>query len=338
MGSTESIIEKSEKESKDLNPFGNNFEKKILSEDTPDREYAQTGSPIKIEKETVPIERVEFDYSKFDTIAQQTAMEDDYEEEEEDLTSEKSQTQHNRELEDPDEIALNKKVQAKIAKSQAKNVVGVYVMLLRAAWKWLGKYSEDKLTAMHIRGEIDMNFVIQQHPLIQHIKQLNSEVDEWDLDEDQVEVIEEAMEIYMVSKNIQTSPGMNLGLAMTVPAIEMLGRAFAQKRRVKSLISSVAEIHQNQVAQSKRKTEIEQNRINQLTSELEESRLKNEELMNASANLVEKPKPSKEALTPSSTSKETPTKRITQKSIPSTKKPPVKSKEPIKILTDERKD
>jgi hypothetical protein len=229
-------------------PFGKitDFSKSILEEETVDREYAKTGSPIQsTEKKDSEIERVDFDYSQFNQINHSETEEDEDVEE-----MEQSQTDFNGDL-DPEEVKLNKKVQAKIAKSQSKNIVGFYVMLLRACWKWLGKTDENKLQVMHIRNEIDINKIINNHPLIYHIKQMNNEVDEWEMDEDQIEAIEEALEIFMISKNIQTSPGVNLAIAMGVPAIEMIGRALNQKRQMKNLISAVSELHQKEQKQLK---------------------------------------------------------------------------------------
>jgi hypothetical protein len=272
----------------DKHPFGK-FTKPILAENTPNRGYATTGSPIQeeeaqAEKET--IERVEFDYdSAFETMHNKEEDDDD-----DDDSGEVTQTQHNAGLDD-DEVKLNKKVQAKIAKSQSQNIVGFYVMILRACWRWLGKYDEQKLNVMHIRGEIDIHKTINNHPLIYHIKQLNAEVDEWEIDEDQQEAIQEALEIYMISKNIQTSPGMNLAMAMGVPAIEMLGRAIGQKRQINNLIASVSEMHQ---AEKKKQTILQRNaeaEQNSLRMQLEQEQARNKELMQSAEVVKKEPQP-----------------------------------------------
>lgn len=267
----------------DENPFGNTFDKPVLSEETVSRDYAKSGSPIKATETEEPqpvIDRVSFDLSKFDEMAKakQVAILDEDDEDDEDV--EISQTDHNADL-DKDEVALNKKVQAKIAKSQSKNIVGMYIMLLRAAWKWVGKVDEQKLNVMHSKGQIDINLMIASHPLIYHIKKHNSDIDEWEIDEDQEEAIVEALEIYMISKNIQTSPGMNLAMAMGVPLVEMIGRAISQKRDMKALIDSVAQIHKGNI-QNRQIQVAEVSKNNLLQQQLEEVRSRNEELMNQS--------------------------------------------------------
>lgn len=270
----------------DKNPFGGTFDRKPLQEDTPQRDYALSGSPVKTEKpaDTVEIERVEFDYSQFDQQIQSAAI-DEEEDNNEIGSGEQTQTQYNADLDDPDEVALNKKVQAKLAKSQAKNIAGIYLMILKAAWRWLGKYREDKLHIMHIRGEIDVNIIIRDHPFIETIRNMNAEVDEWELDSDSIEAIVDALEIYLVSQNIQTSPGMNLAMAMGVPAIEMLSKAWANKREIKSMVAAVSEMHlQNKKAlkQQQGLQQSQQQKIIELEKTLEAERLRNEKLMNPS--------------------------------------------------------
>lgn len=261
----------------DKEPFGNSFAKPLLEEETVAREYALTGSPIKSETPEVPkkvIERVEFNFDQFDQLEDSKNIEEEEDDEEEFDNSEASQTEHNDGL-DPAEVALNKKVQAKIAKSQSKNIVGMYVMLLRACWKWLGKVDEQKLTMMHAKRQIDINAIIQDHPLIYHIKQMNSEVDDWEIDEDQEEAIVEALEIYMVSKNIQTSPGMNLAMAMGVPAVEMIGRAMSHKKSIKTLISSVQEMQKQSMKQQSIANQTQNNQIRELQAQLDRERESN---------------------------------------------------------------
>ncbi len=269
----------------DKEPFGS-FNRKVLTEDTPGREYAITGSPIKTDpiqgEEKPTIDRVEFDFSQFENNIETSYLEE--EEDQGNAKGEQSQTDYNKELGDPDEVALNKKVQAKLAKGQAKNIAGIYVMILKAAWKWIGKYREDKLQIMHIRGEIDINIIIREHPFIQHIREMNNEVDEWELDGDAIEAIVDALEIYLISQNIQTSPGMNLAMAMGVPAIEMLAKAWGHKREMKSLVQAVSEMHQNNKTTA-RKQQIEISKANSLQEQLAEERAKNQELINASEKL-----------------------------------------------------
>lgn len=271
----------------DKEPFGS-FNRKVLTEDTPGREYAITGSPVKTDQipgeEKPTIDRVEFDFSQFENNIETSNLEE--EEIEGNAKGELSQTEYNKELGDPDEVALNKKVQAKLAKGQAKNIAGIYVMILKAAWKWIGKYREDKLQIMHIRGEIDINIIIRDHPFIQHIREMNNEVDEWELDGDAIEAIVDALEIYLISQNIQNSPGMNLAMAMGVPAIEMLAKAWGHKREMKSLVQAVSEMHQNNKTTA-RKQQIEISKANSLQELLAEERAKNQELINASEKIKE---------------------------------------------------
>lgn len=263
----------------DDKPFGNSFAKPLLEEETVSREYARTGSPIKTDSKEVEqpvIDRVEFNFDQFEQLAetQAAAAQAAAEDEDEEDASEISQTEHNDGL-DPSEVALNKKVQAKIAKSQSKNIVGMYVMLLRAIWKWIGKVDEQKLTMMHAKRQIDINAIIQNHPLIYHIKQMNEDVDSWEIDEDQEEAIEEALEIYMVSKNIQTSPGMNLAMAMGVPAVEMIGRALSHKKSIKTLISSVQEMQKQAMKRESTSFNSQNNQIKDLQDQLEQERESN---------------------------------------------------------------
>lgn len=266
----------------DETPFGKTFNRSILEDETVQigREYAKTGSPINEsdspEVEKTPIDRVEFDYSQFDKLSDES-IEDD-EDDEDDSFREKTMTEHNSEL-DSDEVTLNKKVQADIAKSQAKNIVGMYIMLLRACWKWIAKIDESKINMLHAKGQLDINTIISNHPLIYHIKNMNSEVDEWDIDEDQEDAIIDALKIYMVSKNIQTSPGMNLAMAMGVPAVEMIGRAISHKKSINTLINSVTEMHKSnnkKIAQLKQSENL-QNQI--LQQQIDETSQRNAELM-----------------------------------------------------------
>lgn len=256
----------------------------LLDQNIKDRSYAKEGSSFSATKIDEPkIERVPFSMDDFN-------MDEDELEEERDENGrllddedELTRTATEKELPD-DEVALNKSVQRKIAKSQAKNITNFYLMFLMMAIRWICKTDENKIYIAEAQGKLSANQLIAGHPLITHIRNANEIVDELEVDEDAREAIEEAMEIYLTSMNIQTSPGANLAIAMGVPAVTMFMEGMKQKRNIKGLITAASNLHQesvvvNQQLQSEIQSQSQTNatlmaKLAQQEAELNEARLK----------------------------------------------------------------
>lgn len=249
------------------------FDTEILNENVIDREYAKSGGiGIAQNNEKTQVDRVQFDYSQINL--------NDIEEESDEVINEEgeliegleeTQTMHNEGL-SPEEVALNKKVQNKIAKSQSKNIINVYCFLLVQSIRWSCTINEEKLYASESRNEIDLSVMIGNLPLIQHIKNGNEAIRNIIVDEDSREAMQEALEIYMTSMNIQTSPGVNLAIALGTPAVTLFMDAFQQKRSMKTLIQASMETHalavkKNAALQNKLNEEADRNA--QLMAEME---------------------------------------------------------------------
>ena len=230
------------------------FDQEILSNNVIDRDYAKTGNILgdnaPVETQKPQIERVNFDFSRLSN--EEIEVEEEVIDEDGDLLENHTETQieHNDGL-DPEQVALNKKVQNKIAKSQSKNIINVYCFILIQSIRWSTTINEEKLYAAESRNEIDLSAVIGNLPLIQHIKNGNEAIRNIVVDEDSREAMQEALEIYMTSMNIQTSPGVNLAIAMGTPAITLFMDAFQQKRSMKTLISAQMETHALAVKKNK---------------------------------------------------------------------------------------
>lgn len=256
----------------------------LLDQNIKDRTYAKEGSSFSAPKVDEPkIERVPFSMDDFNM--DEAILEEERDENGRLLDDEDELTRTATEKELPDdEVALNKSVQRKIAKSQAKNITNFYLMFLMMAIRWICKTDENKIYIAEAQGKLSANQLIAGHPLITHIRNANEIVDELEVDEDAREAIEEAMEIYLTSMNIQTSPGANLAIAMGVPAVTMFMEGMKQKRNIKGLITAASNLHQesvvvNQQLQSEIQSQSQTNanlmaKLAQQEAELNEARLK----------------------------------------------------------------
>lgn len=216
----------------------------ILQEEVIDRSYAQSGTPIKLDPANAPteevIERVDFDTSNFqDMVIAQEKESDD--EDDAEPTSLK-----NENLSD-EEIKLNKSVQRKIAKSQSKNIVNIYCFLVLGAIKWYGVYDEDKAYKLAQSGDLSLTQKFADLSLIEHINNHNEHVRNLTIDEDFREAMQDALEIWMISKDIKTSPELNLAMAFLTPVIQLFMEASAQKRSIKKLVTLAMDTHQQSV-------------------------------------------------------------------------------------------
>lgn len=256
----------------------------LLDQNIKDRSYAKEGSSFSATKIDEPkIERVPLSMDDFNM--DEAELEEERDENGRLLVDEDELTRTATEKELPDdEVALNKSVQRKIAKSQAKNITNFYLMFLMMAIRWICKTDENKIYIAEAQGKLSANQLIAGHPLITHIRNANEIVDEIEVDEDAREAIEEAMEIYLTSMNIQTSPGANLAIAMGVPAVTMFMEGMKQKRNIKGLITAASNLHQesvvvNQQLQSEIQSQSQTNatlmaKLAQQEAELNEARLK----------------------------------------------------------------
>lgn len=169
----------------------------LLDQNIKDRSYAKEGSSFSSTKIDEPkIERVPFSMDDFNMDEAELEEERDENGRLLDDEDELTRTATEKELPD-DEVALNKSVQRKIAKSQAKNITNFYLMFLMMAIRWICKTDENKIYIAEAQGKLSANQLIAGHPLITHIRNANEIVDELEVDEDAREAIEEAMEIYL---------------------------------------------------------------------------------------------------------------------------------------------
>jgi hypothetical protein len=221
----------------------------FLTEEMIHREYAETGSTVKgLDKKEVDIDRVSYDPNDFN-FEDETEIEvrenkvaegdDDDDEGFDDIPGDKSDKNDLS----PEEVALNKKIQNKLAKSQSKTITELYCFILLTAVKFTCKIDESKIYSREAAGQLSANRIIGNLPLIQHIKNSNAQIDELDIDDDTKEAIMEAMEIYLTSLNIQTSPGMNLLIAMGTPALTLFMQGFHMKREMNNLIKASVQNH-----------------------------------------------------------------------------------------------
>lgn len=217
----------------------------FMQEEVIHRDYATTGATsTDPDAEIVaPLEQVGYNPEDFNfddaeeiEITDEGHVKDD--EEEQELESSKNEGLSN------EQILLNKKVQKKIAESQSKTITQMYCFILLAAVKFVCKVDEDKILTADARGELNANQLIANLPLIQHIKNGNTYVAALDIDDDAKESIREALEIYMTAMNIQTSPGMNLAIAMITPAITLFMDGLQHKKTMKNLIKISKETFQ----------------------------------------------------------------------------------------------
>jgi hypothetical protein len=246
----------------------------FLKNDVIERNYAKTGNITK-QQEVEPdkeIQRVGYDDSDFEFTDEEEFQVDEngraVNNEDEDL-----EIDDNRSSE---QISLDKKVQAKIAKSQSKTITDMYCFILLAAVKHFSKFDENKVLEMDARGELSASQVIAGLPLIQHIKNGNEYVKRLEIDEESRDSIQEALEIYMIAMNIKTSPGLNLAMAMATPAIGLFMEGMSQKKEMKNLVSIALETQQIYIAQNQQlieEKEFANQKATTLETELENARM-----------------------------------------------------------------
>jgi len=256
----------------------------FLTQDIIERDYAESGNligknPNALEVDPAnTIHSVEFDWDQHQVDTQEMQLEFDSHGRSTDAEEDVAVIDRDSNL-SSEQISLNKTVQKKIAKSQSKNITNAYCFIVLACVKFFCTIDEGKVNIMEARGELDANKIIRDLPLIQHIRNGNEYVRRMEIDEDAREAIQEALEIFLQAKNIQTSPEVNLLIAMATPVFHLASDAYRQKSEMNSLIRYAKEMNQtiaqnndlqDQVNQWKQRAEGFRNDASETDKELQE--------------------------------------------------------------------